>query len=135
MKLGIIFAGYLFSLLLIIPYQSIANNSQDSGQSVIEFDVPYELFVALGDYHDLTQLEEKRHIDEEIIPAINDIIYYFIEERKKYLVVEDISDKTKKNLEKMDAYIIDFKNELLFRQKAIEFRVLLKKQQQLKFNQ
>ncbi|MFK5970912.1 MAG: hypothetical protein QM487_12445 [Candidatus Marithrix sp.] len=140
MKLGIVFT--LLSLLMIIPYQfmvisAFAENIQNSDQSVIEFDVPYELFAALSDYHDLTQSEEKRHlvIDEEIIPVIAEIIYSFEEEQQKYLNIQNISDKVKNNLEKMDAHLIDFRNELLFRRKVVEFRTLLEKQQKLKLNQ
>ncbi|MCK5877514.1 MAG: hypothetical protein KAG43_07760 [Candidatus Marithrix sp.] len=137
MKLGIIFAKHLFSLLIILSYQSVTatQNPQNSAQSVVEFDVPYELFVALSDYHDLTQLEEQHHIDKEIIPVITEIIYYFTEEIDKYLVMPDISDKIKVNLEKINSHLIDFKNELLFRKKVVEFRALLKQQQQLKSSQ
>ncbi len=139
MKLDIVFFGYLLSLLITIPITfypllALPQEIQNSEQSVAEFDVPYELFAALSDYHDLTQLEEKRHIDAEIIPAITEIIYYFEEERQKYLSIQTISEKMKKNLEKMDAHLTDFKNELLFRKKVLEFRILLKKQQQLKSN-
>ena len=139
MKLSIVFT--LLSLLIVIPSQFIvmpvfAENTQNSDQSVIEFDVPYELFAALSDYHDLTQSEEKQHliVDEEIILVITEIIYFFEEERQKYLNIQNISDKMKKNLEKMDAYLADFRNELLFRKKVVEFRILLEKQQKLKLN-
>jgi len=135
MKLGIVLPGYLLSLLttILITFYSIATLAQAS-QSVAEFDVPYELFAALSDYHDLTQLEEKRHIDAEIIPVISDIITYFEEERQKYLSIRAISAKVKKNLEKMDAHLTDFNNELLFRKKVFEFRMLLEKQHKLKSN-
>ena len=142
MKLGIVFTWFLLSLLMIIPYQFMvisvfAENIQNFDQSVIEFDVPYELFAALSDYHDLTQSEEKRHlvIDEEMIPVIAEIIYSFEEERQKYLNIQNISDKMKKNLGKMDDHLTDFRNELLFRKKVVEFRTLLEKQQKLKSNQ
>ena len=140
MKLGIVFAWSLLSLLMIIPYQLVtsafAQKIQNSDQSVIEFDVPYELFAALSDYHDLTQSEEKRQltVDEEIIPAITEIIYYFEEERQKYLNIQDISDKVKINLAKIDAHLTDFKNDLLFRKKVVEFKILLEKQHKLKSN-
>ncbi len=141
MKLGIIFLGYLLSLLIGVltifyPLVAFPQKVQNSQQSVAEFDVPYELFAALSDYHDLTQSEEKRNlvVDEEIIQAITEIIYYFEEERQKYLSIQDklVSAKVKQNLEKMDAHLTDFKNELLFRKKVVEFRTLLEKQQKLK---
>ncbi len=141
MKLGIVFILFLLNLLMIIPYQLVtvafAQNTQNSEQSVIEFDVPYELFAALSEYHDLTQSEEKQRlvIDEEIIQVISEIIYFFEEERQKYINIQNISGKIKINLEKMDAYLTDFRNELLFRKKVIEFRILLEKQQKLKSNQ
>ncbi len=136
-----IFLGYILSLLITVltifhPSVAFPQKVQNSQQSVVEFDVPYELFAALSDYHDLTQSEEKSNlvIDEEIIQAIAEIIYYFEEERQKYLSIQDqhFSAKVEKNLEKMDAHLTDFRNELLFRKKVVEFRTLLEKQQKLK---
>ena len=146
MKLSIVFARYLLSLLITVPtifYPSITvalfQKVQNSEQSVAVFDIPYELFASLSEYHDFTQSEEKQHlvIDEEIIPVITEIIYYFEEERRKYVSIQGkfFNKKMRENLEKMDAHLADFKNELLFRKKVAEFRALLKKQQRLKSGQ
>jgi len=138
MQSGVLFVRYFLILMIIVTtivYPLVAF-SQKAQNELAEFDVAYELFAALSDYHDLTQAEEKRRlvIDKEIIPVIKEIIYYFEEERQKYLKIQDekFVAKVQKNLEKMDAYLTDFRNELLFRKKVVEFRTLLKEQQKLK---
>ncbi|MDM8545274.1 hypothetical protein QUF61_02155 [Candidatus Venteria ishoeyi] len=147
--LGLLFIFYISTSSPL--FAEVSDNTQlthihSLKHSVAVFDVPYELFAALSEYHDLTQSEEKNHqlIDTEMIPVIEDIIYYFEEERKKYTKIEKkqqtlgmenehiILNKVKENLKKMDAHLLDFRNELLFRKKAIEFRLLMKKQKALK---
>ncbi|MCP4700678.1 MAG: hypothetical protein GY862_28060 [Gammaproteobacteria bacterium] len=111
------------------------NKSAQAGRppQIMEVDMPYELFLALGSYHDFNEDEELRNIDinQEIIPVLETIIKEFTTEKKKYEAHSPMSSAMTKRIRKIKKHVEDFKRELLYRKKVVEFRRLMKKQKTL----
>ena len=76
----------ILSILIIwistIP--AFAGHDKDESSDILTVDMPYNLFMALASYHELTETEaDGENINKEIIPVIETIIDELTKEYKK----------------------------------------------------
>lgn len=107
----------------------------DKDEGILVVDVCYDLLLALGEYHELTE-EEKQDsvsVNARIVPVIERIINVFRRERERYqtLAIEAGQQPSKERLEKINNHITTFDTELMIRVKELEFETLRRKQRRL----
>lgn len=103
--------------------------------NIITIDMPYDLFVALASYHELSEAEKQgESINKDIIPVLEDIVKELAAERNKYKQISaehKLKTRMEDFLNKMEKHRLGFYNELVYRKKVFQFNELLNKQNQL----
>lgn len=105
-------------------------------QSIVEVNISYDLFTALAEYAELTQSENSQHIDinAKMIPVLETILREYSQELQKYheLLIETPNQILQLKVSKLAEYAKDFRQELIYRKKALELNDLIKQQQMIK---
>lgn len=133
---------FLVLMLAVSSKAIFANDEEMMSEGIMTVDIPYNLFMALVLYHELSETEQSnaaakqqdRKINQEIILAIQDVLTELQHEGTKYqLLLEQYPKRTQiqQLLSRIDHTQAVFNKELLFRQKVAEFLELQQKQQQI----
>ena len=116
---------------------AIAQESRNGSNSdeIVAVDIPYDLFLTLARYEDLTEAERQgRPVAAELIPVIETIVEALETEREKFrlILAQGLSDRDlRRRLAQLDRLIHDYENELRYRRKALELDRLLERQKSL----
>lgn len=116
--------------------QPLMAQEEPQDANILIIDMPYELFNALVDYHELREAEEQRRlrVDEEIVAVLQIVVEEYEKEMYKFGVFAEklgAPPELESRLEKMNKHVADFRNELTYRKAALEFHKLMEKQRTL----
>lgn len=135
---------FCFFLMIMVSTSTatLANNEDIIPEGIMTVDIPYNLFMALVLYHELSETEQAKatpnqfnhKLNQEIILAIHDVLDELRTEKIKYqILLEQYPNRTQiqQLLSRIEQTHATFNKELLFRQKVAEFLNLQQQQQQV----
>jgi hypothetical protein len=135
---------FLLSMLclwLCVPGIAASQNRTDENaatgyDTIVTVNIPTELFMALITYQELSEAETegKETVVEKLIPVLKSMIEALESERRK--LAPNRSDTpadpmTRTRIAKLDRHLADFRNELRYRRKLLEYQRLKEKQKAL----
>ncbi len=105
-------------------------------QQIVRVDISYALFAALAEYQEFSEAEKQgdSRANAALVPVLESILRELDQEYARHTALLDEAPDPgalEKRLQKLQAYIQDFRNELVFRKKVMEFNALLEKQKTL----
>ena len=133
----IILAVWMIIWLGLFLGPAIAQESPNgsNGDEIVAVDIPYDLFLSLARYEDLTEAERQgQRVATELVPVIDNIVEALETEREKFklILAQGLSDRDlRRRLAQLNRLIHDYENELRYRRKALELDRLLEQQKSL----
>lgn len=124
-----------FICLCSLSGPTAAQGTGDTGDEIIAVDIPYDLFLSLARYEELTETETQgADVTEALIPVLETIVHSLKRERERFtpLLSRDIGDHhLRKRLSRLDRLIDDYENELRYRHRKTAYDRLLEQQEAL----
>jgi hypothetical protein len=112
-----------------------AQAGADTGDEIVAVDIPYDLFLSLARYEELTEAEKQgADVTADLIPVLGAIVRSLKRERERFipLLSNGSGDRRlRERLSRLDRLITDYENELRYRHRKKAYDRLLEEQKAL----